>query len=220
MLEDVASSRFGFWIVALVMAIIDSTFLLKPGSFAFSISRKNLIWVRVSLSPFTLRNKELASSLVSFPFQLFFISNIDEPARTARETLYSLSRMRRLSRQAAIFSILSVLTTAFLLLGPCLALVVSSQFSILVLFPPLYGFAILASVLLWRRRRRFGLSNGNVLRISAEITLCPVLLVNIAKRISLAQGLEVNTFQLAALCNAPDRTLAAIGENIRYNNGE
>jgi hypothetical protein len=220
MLEDIASSRFGFWIVALLMAAIDSAFLLKPGSFAFSVSSKNLVWVRVSPSPFTLRNKELASSLLSFPFQLFFISKIDEPARTARETLYSLSHMRRLSRQIAVFSILSVLTTIFLLLGPCLAFIVSSQFSIIVLFPPLYAFSILASALLWRRRGRLGLSNRNVARISTEIILCPVLLVNIAKRISLARESEMNTFRLASLCRVPDQTLAAISETIKYSNGE
>jgi hypothetical protein len=220
MLEDIASSRFGFWIVALVMAAIDSAFLLKPGRFAFSISHANLVWLRVSSAPFTLRNKELASSLLSFPFQLFFISDIHEPALTTRETFNALSRMRRLSRQATIFSILSVLATIFLVLGPCFAAIAGNQFSIIILFPPLYVFAITASVLLWRRRKRFGFSNGTVLKISAEITLCPVLLVNMSKRISLAQAAEMNTFKLASLSNSPDRTLAAISANIRYYNGE
>jgi hypothetical protein len=220
MLEDVASSRFGFWIVALVMAGIDSAFLLKPGSFAFSVSTKNLVWMRVSSNPFTLRNKELASSLLSFPFQLFFISNIDESERSDREMLLALSRMGRLSARVAIFSILAVLTAVLLVLGPCLAFLASSQFSIIALFPLLYAFAILASVLLWQRRRRLGLSNGNVLRISAEIILCPVLLVNIAKRISLAQGSRMNTFRLASLCRAPNQTVAEINENIKYHNGE
>jgi hypothetical protein len=142
-------------------------------------------------------------------------SNIDEPARTARETLYSLSHMRRLSRQAAVFSILSILTTVFLLLGPCSARFVSSQFSIIVLFPLLYAIAILASALLWRRRGRLGLSNANVVRISTEIILCPVLLVNIAKRISLARESETNTFRLASLCRVPDQTLTAINENLK-----
>jgi hypothetical protein len=220
MLEDIASLRFGFWIAALLMAAIDSAFLLKPGRFAFSISRANLVWLRVSSAPFTLRNKELASSLLSFPFQLFFISDIDGPERTTRETFNALSRMRRLSRQTKVFSSLSVLATIFLVLGPCFAAIAGNQLSIMILFPPLYVFAITASVLLWRRRRRFGFSNGTVLKISAEITFCPVLLVNISKRISLAQASEVNTFKLASLCNAPDRTLAAISANIRYYNGE
>ena len=85
MLEEIASSRFGFWIVALTMAAIDASFLLKPGKYAFSISRANQVRLRISPSPFTIRNRELASSFLSFPFQLFFISDIDAIERTARE---------------------------------------------------------------------------------------------------------------------------------------
>src|SRR6267142_95116 len=68
MLEEFASSRFGFWIVALIMAAVDASFLLKPGKFAFSITRSNQVRLRISSSPFTIRNRELASSFLSFPF--------------------------------------------------------------------------------------------------------------------------------------------------------
>lgn len=220
MFEDIATSRFGFWIVALLMAGFDSAFLLKPGSYAFSISGTNLVRLRVSTNPFTLRNKELVSSLLSFPFQLFFVSAIDAPDRTSKDVFSTLSRMRRLSRQATIFSILSILTTTVLLLGPFLAAIVSNHFSILILFPPLYAFAFAASGLLWWRRMRFGLSKSAVVKISAEIILCPVLLVNISKRISLAQASPLNTARLASFSNAPDQTLLAIRENIRYHTGE
>jgi hypothetical protein len=86
MLQEIASSRFGFWIVALIMATVDASFLLKPGKFAFSISHANQVRLRISTSPFTIRNRELASSFLSFPFQLFFISDIAARKRTARET--------------------------------------------------------------------------------------------------------------------------------------
>jgi len=220
MLEDIAASRFGFWIVALLMAGFDSAFLLKPGSYAFSISSTNLVRFRVSLNPFTMRSKELVSSLLSFPFQLFFVSDIDAPDRTARELFKAMSRMRRLSRQVTVFSVLAILATILLILGPCLAAMVSNHFSIFILFPPLYAFALITSVLLWRRRRRFGFSKGTVLKISAEITLCPVLLVNISKRISLAQMSSLNAVRLASFSDAPKQTLLAIRENIRYHTGE
>ena len=220
MLEEIASSRFGFWIVAMIMAAVDSSFLLKPGKFAFSISHANQVRLRISSSPFTLRNRELASSFLSFPFQLFFISDIDALERTAQETFNALSRMRRLSRQTTIFSTLSAVAVILLVLGPCAAAVLGIQLSIMILFPPLYGFAIATSVLLWRRRRRFGFSNSTVLKMSAEIIFCPVLLVNISKRISLAQKSELNTFRLASLSSSPDQTMAAIRENIRYHNGD
>ncbi|MDX6709850.1 MAG: hypothetical protein QOH96_866, partial [Blastocatellia bacterium] len=56
--------------------------------------------------------------------------------------------------------------------------------------------------------------------ISAEIILCPVLLVNISKRISLAQKSELNTFGLASLSRSPFQTMVAIREKIRYHNGD
>jgi hypothetical protein len=220
MLEEIASSRFGFWIVALIMAAVDASFLLKPGKFAFSISRANQVRLRISSSPFTIRNRELASSFLSFPFQLFFISDIDAVERTARETFNALSRMRRLSRQNTIFSALSAIAMFLLVLGPCAAAILGVQLSIMVFFPPLYGLAIASSMLLWRRRRRFGFSKSTVIKISAEIIFCPVLLVNIFKRISLAQKSELNTFRLASLSNSPVQTVAAIRENIGYHNGD
>jgi hypothetical protein len=220
MLEEIASSRFGFWIVALIMAAVDASFLLKPGKFAFSITRANQVRLRISSSPFTIRNRELASSFLSFPFQLFFISDIDALERTARETFTALSRMRRLSRQTMIISVLSAIAMVLLILGPCAAGLFGVQKSILVFFLPLYGLAMATSALLWRRRRRFGFSNSKALKISAEIILCPVLLVNISKRISLAQKSELNTFRLASLSRSPVQTMAAIRENIRFHNGD
>jgi hypothetical protein len=220
MLEEIASSRFGFWIAALIMAAIDASFLLKPGKFAFSISPANQVRLRISSSPFTIRNRELASSFLSFPFQLFFISDIDALERTARETFTALSRMRRLSRQTMIISVLSAISMVLLVLGPCAAGLFGVQLSILVFFLPLYGLAIATAAVLWKRRRRFGLSNNKALKISAEIILCPVLLVNIFKRISLAQKSELNTLKLASLSWSPVETAAAIRENIRYHNGD
>jgi hypothetical protein len=174
MLEEIASSRFGFWIVAMIIAAVDSSFLLEPGRFAFSISHAHQVRIRISPSPFTLRNRELASSFLSFPFQLFFISDIRALKLTARQTFNALSHLKRLSRQTIIFSALSAIAMIFLALGPCVAALSGVQKSITLLFPPLYFLAIAASVLLWQKRRRFGFSKGTVLKISAEIILCPV----------------------------------------------
>jgi hypothetical protein len=119
-----------------------------------------------------------------------------------------------------IISVLSAISTALLILGPCAAGLFGVQLSILAFFLPLYGIAIATSVVLWRRRRRFSLSGNKVIKISAEIILCPVLLVNISKRISLAQKSELNTFRLASLSCSPVQTTAAIRENIRFHNGD
>src|ERR1700704_2182710 len=101
MLEEIASSRFGFWIVALTS--VDSAFLLQPGKFAFSLSHVNEVRLKASSVPFTLRDKELVSSLLSFPFELFFVSDIAALCQTAGQTRKALSHMRRLKRRARTF---------------------------------------------------------------------------------------------------------------------
>jgi hypothetical protein len=220
MLGEIASSRFGFWVVAAVLAAADSTFLLKPGKFAFSVSSTNQVRIRISQSPFTLRNSELAVSLLSFPFQTFFVSDVDASSLPAQQTLKALSHLRRFSRQNNIFSALAMLAATSLVLGPCIAALMGIQRSIILLFPPLYLLAITASVLLWQRRRRLSFSKVIALKICAEIILCPVLIVNLSKRISLAQTSKLNTFELVPFTTFPDHTLHAIRENLSHHNGD
>jgi hypothetical protein len=117
MLEEIASSSFGFWIAAAVIAAIDSAFLLKPGAFAFSV-RANHVRLRVSASPFTLRDKELVCSLVSFPFQPFFVCSADAPHRTSQQAQSLLARLQRLSGRNAPFTFLSMLIALILIAGP------------------------------------------------------------------------------------------------------
>jgi hypothetical protein len=74
-----------------------------------------------------------------------------------------------------------------------------------------------ASVLLWSDRQRFGLSNGTALRMSAELILCPVCLINVFKRISFAQGWDANTFAVARFCSAPKDAVTAIRENLHFH---
>jgi hypothetical protein len=220
MLQEIASSRFGFWIVALLMTSVDSAFLLQPGKFAFSLSRGNDVRLKAPAVPFTLCDKELVSSLLSFPFELFFISDVAARDQSARQTRKTLSLMRRLKRQAKIFSVLSAAAALALILGPCLAALRGIQLSVLLLLPSLYLLAIAASAVLWRKRRVFGLSDATALRMSAEITLCPVLLVNLSQRIALAQSLELNTFALASFSKTPEQTKSAVRENMKYHHGE
>lgn len=220
MLEQIASSKFGFWIVAAMIAAIDSAFLLKPGRFAFSISQTNQVGLRVSPYPFTLRNQEFISSLISFPFQLFFVSDVDAPDRTTEQTLRLLSRMSRLARRTATLSILSILAALTLITGPCIAAFRGIQTSIAVMLPLLYVLAIAASVVLWQMRKTFGLSTIAALKIAAELVLCPVLLVNISKKLALSQSPRLNVLNVASYSASPQEALAAIRDNLSYYRGE
>jgi hypothetical protein len=220
MLEDLAASKFGFWIVAWTMLLADSAFLLEPGKFVFTVSRTRKPELRVSSVPFTVLNKELVFAIYSFPFRLFFISSTSAPPQSEQVFFRRLSNMKRRERRTKPLLVLASATMGILIMGPILAAIRGIQFSLVVFLPPIYTLAIGASVVVWSNRRRFGLSNGAALKISAEAILCPVFLVNIAKRISFAQRSEMNTFVVARFCASPTETVSAIHDNLLFHHGE
>jgi hypothetical protein len=220
MLEDIASSTFGFWIVAAMIVAVDQAFLLASGTFAFSVSGANRARLRASASPFTLRDRELVSSLLAFPFQLFFVCAADAPGRTPSQVQRLLARMHRLSAQNGPLTILSMLAALILIAGPFISASRGIALSILLLLPLLYLLSIAGGVALWRMRKRFGLSNGAVLKIAAELVLCPVLVINVSKRLSLSQAARLAPSDVAAFSVAPEQTLAAIDRNLRFHRGE
>jgi hypothetical protein len=220
MLAEIASSSFGFWIVAATIVAVDQAFLLAPGTFAFAVTNANRARLRVSTSPFTLRDRELVSSLLSFPFQLFFVCGADAPARTPRHAQRLLARMHRLTAQNGPLTILSMLAALILVAGPFISASRGIALSSLLLLPLLYLLSIAAGVVLWRMRRRFGLSKSAALKIAAELVLCPVLVINVSKRLSLSQAVRLTPSDVAAFSAAQEKTLAAIDRNLRFHRGE
>jgi hypothetical protein len=220
MFAEIASSKFGFWIVAAVIAAIDSAFLLKPGAFAFSVVGADRARLRVAASPFTLRDKELVLSLLAFPFQLFFLCSSDAPARTPRQTHRLLARMHAMSARNAPFVVLSMLSALILIAGPFIAASRGVAISIIALLPVLYLLSIVGAAALWRSRGRYGLSRRSALKLSAELVLCPVLLINVSKKLSLVQAARLTPSDVATFTGSPEHTLIAIDRNLRFHRGE
>jgi hypothetical protein len=221
MLQDLAASKFGFWIVAWTMVLADSAFLLEPGKFVFTVSRAKKPELRVSSVPFTMLNKEVVFAIYSFPFRLFFVSSTSAPPQSEQEFFRRLSNMKRWEHRTKPLLVLSSAAMAILLMGPILAAVRGIQFALVVFLPALYALAVAASLVVWSNRRRFGLANGTALRICAEVTLCPVFLVNIAKRLSFSsQRFEMNAFVVASFCSSPKETESAIHDNLLFHHGE
>jgi hypothetical protein len=220
MLDDIATSRYAFWIVAAAIVAIDQAFLLAPGTFAFSVSGPSRAGLRVSASPFMLRDRELVSSLLCFPFRLFFVCDTTAPARTPQQVQRLLIHMHRLSAQNGPFTILSMLAAMIVIAGPFISASQGIALSILLLLPVLYLLSAIGGLVLWRLRRRFGFSNGAALKIAAELLVCPVLIVNVSKRLSLSQPMRLAASDIAAFSNAPEQTLAAIESNFRFHRGD
>jgi len=216
MLEELAASKFGFWVVAWIMTLADSAFLLEPGQFLFTVSRTLRPELKASTVPFTVKNKELVFAIYSFPFRLFLMSSISAPHHTPQKTFKSLSNINRRQRRARSLVLVSSVAMLLLIAGPVIAAVWGVQHSIIALLPALYGLGIAASVLIWSERRSFGLSSGIALKISAELILCPVCLVNVFKRISLSQDWQANTLSVAHFCSSPKEAMIAIRDNLQF----
>jgi len=217
MLEELATSKFGFWVVAWIMTLADSAFLLEPGKFLFTVPRTLRPDLRVSTVPFTVMNKELVFAIYSVPFRLFLISSISAPDQNRQKTFKGLSNLSRRGRRAWSLVLVSSGAMAILVAGPIVAAMWGVQYSIIFFLPALYALGIAGSVLIWSEKKRFGLSSGTALKISAELILCPVCLVNVFKRISMAQGWQANTFSIALFCSSPKEVLKAIRENLQFH---
>jgi hypothetical protein len=216
MLEELAASTFGFWVVAWIMTLADSAFLLEPGKFVFTVPRSLRPKLRSSAVPFTVKNKELVFAIYSVPFRLFFVSDISAPHHRPQDTFKRLSATNRRERRARSLLVVASVAMLFLLAGPMIAAVWGVQYSIIALLPSLYALGIAASVLIWTGRKSFGLSTGTALKISTELVLCPVCVVNVFKRISLAHGWQPNTLSVTHFCSSPKDALSAIRENLQY----
>lgn len=219
MLDQLASSTFGFWIVAVVIVAVDQAILLTPGTFAFTTLSADRARLRISNAPFTLRNKELVSSLVSFPFQFFFVCSTAAPKRTPQQTRRLLARMHRLSGHNAPLTILSMLAALILIAGPFIAASRGVALSIIVLLPLLYLLSLAGGIVIWWMRKPFGLSQISVLKLAAELVLCPVFIVNVSKRVALAQRPRLAPSEVAACTAHPEQTLAAIDRNLQFYRG-
>ncbi|MGY3514183.1 hypothetical protein [Bradyrhizobium lupini] len=217
MLEDLAASTFGFWVVAWIMAFGDSALLLEPGKFVFTVPRNFHPKLKSSSVPFTLKNKELIFSIYSVPFRLFIVSDISASSGGPRDTFKMLSTTFRRERRARSLVVVALVAMLLLIAGPMMSASRGVQFSIIMLLPSLYALGIAASAIIWSHRKSFGLSNGTALKISAELVLCPVCVVNVLKRISLAQSWQPNTVSVAHFCSSPKEALHAVSENLQFH---
>lgn len=217
MLEDLAASRFGFWVVAWIMTLGDSALLLDPCKFVFTVPRNLRPKLNSSAVPFTLKNKELIFTIYAVPFRLFLVSDVSAPDRGPRNTFKMLSTSYRKERRARSLVLVALLAMLLLMMGPIMSALRGAPFSIIMLLPFLYALGVTASAIIWTRRKSFGLSSGAALKISAELILCPVCVVNVLKRISLAQSWQPNTVSVAQFCSSPKEALRAVSENLEFH---
>jgi hypothetical protein len=191
MLETIASSSFTFWVVALVIIVIDSVVLLAPGEFAFVFDRRGRPAVRAPAAPYLVRNKDLSFALRFFA-RPFFVSSVNAPDASAAQLL----ELRRLAQRHRSINAYSAVTMGLLVVvGPALTVFVGISQALLMVLPVLYANAIVAVIDVAATRQSFDMPLRSFLFLAFEFIVCPALVANLNKRL-IDRSVVPNTFQL------------------------
>jgi hypothetical protein len=222
MIGSIANSALGFWVIAFVITLADSSLFLRPGYFAFCTGPRLTTKVRIAEYPFLLLGKEPIITLISYPLSPFFISSLTEPPQDRYELRTKLVDMKRLTSECQSLTVLPMLSLALLcIVGPLISLHFGIAFSILLTMPGLYTLAILSIAVLFWKKPRLNLQNRDIAHIFVELLFCPFLLSNLQKKIMIRQNVSINTKSLIEF-SVKDKceTLRKLSENLEVTADE
>jgi hypothetical protein len=194
--EFLAHSALGFWIIALLIIIVDSSLLLAPGRVTFTIGHRLNVKIRIVDYPFLLRGKEPLITLLTYPLAPFFISSIDQPLQGRDSVKRLLLRHKRLTHNCGHLASLAFISLVLVsIVGPLVSLQYGIERALIATLPAEYLIAVFGAAVLYLNRSIYELSRSDLAHIALELLLCPILLVNILKKIATRQRL-VSTIDL------------------------
>jgi hypothetical protein len=189
--DFLAHSPFGFWIIAFLIITFDSTLFLSSHQFTFIFGNKLNTKLRITENPYLLRRKEPIITLFAYPTTPFFISSMDEKPKGRRATKQILLHQKRRASNATELVPLALLSLVLVcIVGPIVSLQYGIERGLLLAVPALYVIAFFGAAVVWVNHSKLGLNARDIARICLELTVCPILLPNIFKRIAV---LQVNT---------------------------
>ncbi len=194
MLDYVASSTVGFWACAFAIVLIDSAVLLKAGEFTFRLRANSGFEVRLPTAPFLVRNHELVFTLVSYFLRPFYLSSIDSQLVPQADRRVELQRVDALYRALSLSAVAGF--TLIAAVGPAVSIAWGINIALFSVLPILYANSIAALICVFRNRNALRMTNPDMFRITFELLACPVLTVNIVKRLTMRRNLMLNTWEL------------------------
>lgn len=188
MFELLAHSALGFWIIALLIVIMDSFLLLTPGHFTYTIGQRLNVAIRIVDCPFMLRGKEPIITLFTYPLTPFFISSTDQDQQGRGSVKRLLLKHKRFVCNSGMLVPLALTSlTLVVLVGPLVSLQYGIERSLVTVLPAEYLIALVGAIVVYLNRSIYELKNTDLAHIAVELALCPILLVNIFKKIALRQ---------------------------------
>ena len=205
MLDQVRSSDYVIWIVALLLYVWDSAILLSPRHLLLVEAGRRRFATVFSESPFTIGGRVLAFSPLVFPYRGAFIAPwgrrwVDSAALPA--VLEAVEKLR-----GSLLVVRVLATWAFLLLfvlGPALTLSMGPNAAVVYTAIGVYPTALAAVVVLWCQRRRLRLTTARAAWLSLDLLVCPAFLPNLVRKITTPQPIEADGAQVLFATAASD----------------
>jgi hypothetical protein len=218
-LDQLADSRFAFWVIALLIVAIDSLVFLKPGEFAYRIERGTRVRIRVSPFPYLMRGREPIVTLLTYPVTPFFLCFVSARSRTRSEVRLVLIEAKRLARSCAPLSILAMLSLVmFTVFGPVLSFRSNTGHAIVIVYSMSYLISASAIFYLWLEREAFQLLRWQLLKICMELVFCPFLMANIVKKVSWQNIEQLSAGDLTEnFSSDPEITMNLMRSNMEEN---
>lgn len=188
MFAFLAHSPFGFWAIAFGIVVADSILLASPNDFTYTIGNRLRVRVRIGTNPYLLRGRKPIISLFAYPLVPFFVSSADQPAQGKSNTRRLLVKQKRStigSKDLTPFAFVVLLLLCAV--GPFLSLQYGIDRSLLLVLPALYIFSLSGFACLWFNRTELSLHRNDLIHLGVELMICPVLFVNIFKKLAARQ---------------------------------
>jgi hypothetical protein len=113
---------------------------------------------------------------------------MSEPSHGRRATKHILLRQKRAasnSRQLANLALLSLILVC--IVGPFASVQYGIERALLMIGPALYVSALFGAGIVWLNRSIYGFDLRDVAKICIELLVCPILMINIFRRIAIRQ---------------------------------
>jgi hypothetical protein len=198
MFDILANSSLGFWCLAVFIAVADSIVVLQPTQFSFRFTKGIGVEIRAVRHPFLLLRKEIIFTAVVYPASPFHFCSSTTPSQSRFELRGQLLKQRKADSRAWPLSMFSLVAIALLcLLGPGLSLRYGIQASFLMVWPAIYANAIGLLLFLWVNMRGLKLHNRDLAISAFEYLICPILAINIWKKLARHEKEMPNATSLA-----------------------
>jgi hypothetical protein len=215
MLDLVAHSNWGFWAVAALIAAIDSSLLLRHGQVTFTIGNRLCVEIRISRHPFLLHGLEPIVTLITYPFCPFFLATTQQEPSGRSGTRRILVQQKRVARKCKCLAGLALASLALILIaGPIASLQYGVGRALILIAPPSYLLALSAVILVFLNRSVYRLDGADIAHIALELLLCPVLVINIIKKICVRQQAACVLDLVNHFSRHRDRLAARLSEHL------